>query len=173
VRTAGEAAPLVGAVRAELQGIDRHLSVFDIQTLEDRVNESLGPQRAGTIMLGLVGVLALLLASIGIYGVTSYSVSQRTRELGIRIALGAQHADLVRLIVWQGMIVVLIGLSVGIIAALGLTRLLAQLLFGVTAADPVTFAITALLLAGVAMLANYLPARRALRLDPLVALRHQ
>lgn len=177
IRTANDAAPLVVTVRAQLQDMDRTLPAFDIRPLGTEVDESLGPQRAGTNTLGLMGALALMLASIGIYGVTSYSVAQRTRELGIRVALGAQHADLVRLIVGQGMTVVAIGLAaglaIGVATTLLLTRQLSALLFGVRPADPVTFAATAAILAIIALAANYLPARRATRLDPLIALRQE
>jgi predicted permease len=175
IRAVNDAAPLIPTVRAQLQEIDRSLPPFALRSLRDQVDQSLGPQRAGTNTLGVMGGLALLLASIGIYGVTSYSVAQRTRELGIRVALGARHRDLVWMIVRQGMTVVAIGLAVGLVIATATTMLLTQqmsaLLFGVKPADPMTFAVTAAMLAAIAMLANYLPARRATKLDPLIALR--
>jgi putative ABC transport system permease protein len=177
IRTAADAAPLVPVVRGALQEVDRNLPAFNIRSLREQVDQSLGPERAGTTTLGLMGGLALLLASIGIYGITSYSVTQRTRELGIRIALGAQHGGLVWLIVRQGMTVVLAGLAaglaLGVTLTLVLTRQMSALLFGVSPADPITFAATSALLAAIALLANYVPARRATKLDPLIALRHE
>jgi putative ABC transport system permease protein len=124
-------------------------------------------------MLGIAGTIALLLGAVGLYGVIAYSVSQRTREIGIRIALGAQQNNVMRLILGEGMLVILIGLTIGLASSLALTRFLSSLLFGVTATDPITFAAVAVLLAVVALAACYVPARRAMRVDPIVALRYE
>jgi len=125
------------------------------------------------VMLGIAGAMALALGIIGIYGVISYTVSQRQREIGIRLALGAQRGDVLQMVLQQGAITALVGVSIGILAALGMTRLMASLLFGVTAHDPLTFALVAALLLAVALLACYIPARRAMRVDPMVALRYE
>jgi len=124
-------------------------------------------------MLGIAGTMALLLSAVGLYGVIAYSVSQRTREIGIRIALGAQQNNVMRLILGEGMLVILIGLAIGLAGSLAVTRFLSSLLFGVTTTDPITFAAVAVLLAVVALAACYIPARRAMRVDPIVALRHE
>jgi len=131
----------------------------------------LWPARMGAALLGLFGALALILASIGIYGVLAYSVAQRTSEIGLRMALGAQPRQVLRLVLRQGMLLALIGAAVGILVALPVARLASGLLYGVSATDPITYAAITLLLMGVALLACYLPARRATRIDPLVALR--
>jgi len=125
------------------------------------------------VMLGIAGSMALLLGAVGLYGVIAYSVSQRTREIGIRIALGAQQNNVMRLILGEGMLVILIGLAIGLAGSLALTRFISSLLFGVTATDPLTFAGVAVLLAVVALAACYIPARRATRVDPMVALRYE
>jgi putative ABC transport system permease protein len=125
------------------------------------------------VMLGIAGTMALLLGAVGLYGVIAYSVSQRTREIGIRIALGAQQNNVMRLILGEGMLVILIGLAIGLAGSLALTRFISSLLFGVTATDPLTFAGVAVLLAVVALAACYIPARRATRVDPMVALRYE
>ena len=125
------------------------------------------------VMLVLAGAMALLLGTVGLYGVTAYSVSQRTREIGVRMALGAQRSDAMRLVLGEGVWVILTGLVIGLAASLALTRFLSSLLYGISAADPLTFASVALLMALVALAACYLPARRAMGVDPLVALRHE
>jgi predicted permease len=172
VRTDGNAASLASAVRGEVQRIDRTLSVFDIRTLEDQVSNSLGPLRVNALLLGVFGGLALLLASIGLYGVANYSVTQRTREIGVRMALGASSGSVLRLVLGNGMVLVAIGLVLGLGAALGLSWLIpAGLLRNVTARDPLTFVTTSVLLSVVALAASYIPAYRATRIDPLLALR--
>jgi putative ABC transport system permease protein len=135
------------------------------------MSESLGQSRYRGVLLGIFAIVALILAAVGIYGVIAYAVSQRTRELGIRIALGASKRDIFRLVVWQGMILSVIGVAAGVGASLALTRFLSSLLYGVSSTDPLTFTGVVLLLIGVALLACSIPARRAMKVDPMVALR--
>ena len=141
--------------------------------MENVVSESLWDRHVAALMLGIFAAIALLLSAVGIYGVFSYSVSQRTHEIGIRTALGASRGDILRMVLREGLILLLIGLATGILASLGLTRLLATLLYGVSPRDPLTFVVLSLLLSAVALLASYVPARRAARIDPMVALRYE
>ena len=172
VRSETDAASLSGAVRREVQALDPTLSVFNVRTLEDQVAESLAPLRTNVILLTTFGILALLLASIGLYGVASYSVAQRTREIGVRMALGARPAAVLGMVLGRSLVLVGAGLALGLGAALALSVVIpAELLSTVSPRDPATFASTALLLAVVALVATYLPARRATRIDPLLALR--
>jgi putative ABC transport system permease protein len=171
LRTAGDPEALIPAVRRTIQAFDRDLPIYDVKTMEQRVGTALSRMRFGALMLGVFAAIALLLAAVGLYGVMAYSVAQRTRELGIRMALGAGHRDVLRLVVTQGMALALGGLAVGLAAALALTRVLASLLYGVSTTDAPTFTGIAALLAAVSFLASYLPARRATRVDPMVALR--
>ena len=135
--------------------------------------ESLAQQRFSATLLGFFGVTALALAVLGLYGVISYSVSQRTREIGIRVALGASHKSVLRLVVGQGMMLALIGVAIGVIASFFLTKFMATLLFGVSATDPLTFVAISVLLIGVSIVASLIPARRAMKVDPMVALRYE
>jgi len=173
LRTGPEPLGLAAAASAELRRVDSEQAVSGISTLEQLLSETVAQPRFNTWLLALFALLALLLASVGIYGVIAYAVTARTPEIGLRLALGARPRDVLRLVVGQGMKPVAAGLALGLIAALGLTRWLKTLLFGVEATDPLTYAVIAALLAAVALVACYLPARRATRVDPLVALRHE
>jgi predicted permease len=173
VRTTADPLGLATAVTREARAIDPNLPIYDVKTMEQWLSESLARRRFAMLSLGLFAVVAMLLAAVGIYGVMSYTVAQRTRELGIRVALGAQTRDVLRLVVGQGMRLTLIGVGVGLVAAAVMTRVMASLLFGVRATDPLTFVAIALLLAAVALVACFVPARRATQVDPLVALRYE
>jgi len=164
---------LAGAVRSEIWAIDKTLPVSDVKTMDELLSASVAQPRFYAMLLAAFAVVALLLATVGLYGVMSYAVNQRTHEIGIRMALGASPRDALWLIVNQGMVLTLAGVAAGVAAAWALTRVLKNLLFGVSATDPAIFVGIALLLAGVASLACYLPARRATKVDPLVALRHE
>ncbi|HKC87688.1 MAG TPA: ABC transporter permease [Blastocatellia bacterium] len=170
-RTTGDPSALAPAIRAEVRRIDESMAVFDVRPLSAFIAATIVQERLLTMLLSFFGLLAMLLAAIGLYGVIAYSVSQRTQEIGVRISLGARSRDVLRLVIGQGMKLVLIGVIMGLAAAFGLTRLLKTLLFGVSATDPLTFAVIALLLILVALLACYLPARRATKVDPMIALR--
>ena len=171
VRTAGD--PLIAAstVRQDVVRIDAEQPISDVRTMDDRIGRSLAARRFNMVLLAVFASLALTLAGIGIYGIVAYAVTERTHEIGVRLALGAQRRDVMAMIVTQGMAMAAAGAAVGVVSALLLTRLMTSLLFGVSAADPITFAAIPLLLAAVAFVACYLPARRATRVDPLAALR--
>jgi predicted permease len=173
VRTATPSQTLLAAVRREAQLLDPSLPVYNLQTLAQQKDGTLYAERLAAALLTLFGLLALSLAAVGIYGVLSYAVTERTREMGVRLALGARPRDLLKLVVGQGMMLTLIGLVIGVGASFALTRLIAKLLFGVSPTDPLTFIVIPSLLAGVALLACWLPARRATRVDPLAALRYE
>jgi predicted permease len=160
-------------IRTVLKGMNSDQVMYGVETMEEIIAESLAARRVSMIVLGVFAALALGLASMGIYGVISYLVGQRTREIGIRIALGAKRSDVLRMVLGEGMKMTVIGVGAGLLAAAGLTRLMANLLFGVTATDPLTFAGVALVLTLVALAACYVPARRAMRVDPIVALRYE
>ncbi len=173
IRTTGEPTQLAPVVRNEIRAIDKTVLVNGISTLESMLARNVAQRRFQTWLLTLFSALALLLAAVGIYSLMHQSVALRTREIGTRMALGAQPRDVLRLVVSQGMSLALCGIGVGSLAAFGLTRVLTGLLFGVTATDPTTFVAAPLLLLLVALLACYLPARRAAKVDPLVALRSE
>jgi predicted permease len=173
LRAEGDPSRLTQALREQVRAVDPDLPVFGERTMEDVVSASLARRRFALQVVGGFGVLALLLAGVGVYGVVAYSVSQRTREIGIRLALGASSGAILRWVFRQGMRLTLLGTAVGLVVAFALTRLLSGLLFGVSAADPITFVGLATLLALVALLACYIPARRATKVDPMVALRHE
>jgi len=171
VRTTAEPMSLVSAVRGAIQRVDKDQPVYRVMAMEQLVADSVAQRRFSMFLLGLFAALALLLAAVGLYGVLAYSVTERTHEIGVRMALGAQRRDVLKLVVGHGLMLALTGVAIGLVASFVLTRLMKNLLFGVRATDPLTFATIALLLTVVALVACYLPARRATKVDPLVALR--
>ena len=173
VRAAMDPGGLKQALGKAVHGINKDQTLTDVKTLDQIKSESMATNQLQSMLLTVFAGIAVLLAAIGIYGVISYSVEQRTHEIGIRAALGASRSDLLRLILRSGMLMAGIGLAIGFGGAFGLTRLLANLLFGVGARDPVTIAAVAGILACVALLACYIPARRATRVDPMIALRYE
>jgi putative ABC transport system permease protein len=173
VRASGEPMSAVSAVRAQIAALDDKLPLFEIKSHEQAIADDLAGLRLATALMAMFGVMALALAGIGVYGVMAYAVSQRTREIGVRMALGAQQRDVLRLIIGQALKLAALGLAIGLPVALALGKVMAGALFGVVALDPMTFVAFTLLLTGVATLAGYLPARRAMRVDPLVALHYE
>jgi len=173
IRTSSAPLGLAAAVRNAVWEIDHDQAVIQIRTMENVISESIWQQHFSASMLSAFAAIALLLSAVGIYGVLSYSVSRHTHEIGIRVALGATRRDILRLVAGEGVLLTLVGVGTGIAAALGLTRLLATLLYGIGPRDPLTFVALSLLLTGVALLAVYIPARRATTVDPMVALRHE
>jgi putative ABC transport system permease protein len=171
VRASGDPLDLAGPVRGQIRAIDRDLPVTDIRPMADVLNASLGRSRFETLLLGAFSGVALLLAMIGIYGVTSYAVGRRTREIGIRAALGATRLDVLRLVLGRSFTLTALGVAIGLAGALGLTRLLERLLFAIEPTDPWTFTVVALVLSAISLIASYIPARRALAIDPLEALK--
>jgi putative ABC transport system permease protein len=173
VRTAGDPNRALPAVRAAIHGIDRDVPIAAIATMDANISNSMGQRRFAMLLLGLFAAMAMVLASIGIYGVMSYSVTQRAHEIGIRMALGAARRNVLAMVMRQGLLLVGIGVVIGVAGALALTRLIASQLFGVQPSDPTTFVLVALTLVGVAALATFVPAMRATRVDPVVALRDE
>jgi putative ABC transport system permease protein len=173
IRTSGEPMALVSAVREAIRSVDADQPISNIATMEDLLTKETGSRRLGMILLSAYAGLALVLASMGVYGVLSYLVVQTTPDIGVRLAMGALPRDILGLVLKKGAALILSGVGIGVIAAFALTRLMAGLLFGVSAADPVIFVVIPLLLTGVALAACFVPARRATKVDPMVALRYE
>jgi predicted permease len=173
IRTAGAPLAMARRVQDAIWSLDRDQTITSIFTFDEVMNEAVARPRLLTVLLGLFGGLGLLLGSLGIYGVLSYLVSQRRREIGVRLALGAQQSDVLRLIVWRGLVLAAVGVAVGLAGAAALTRFMQGVLYGVVATDPLTFGVVAVALFGIAMLASWLPARRAASVDPAVAMRYE
>jgi predicted permease len=173
MRSQGDPSTLSPSVKKELRGIDPDLPMYSVRTMDERVEESLARRRFSMLLLGIFAGMALVLATIGIYGVMAYLVNQGTREIGIRMAIGATQREIVRLVVFQGMTLAITGVAAGLAAAFVFTGLMRSLLFGISSADPVTFAGISLLLTLVALLATYIPAKRAARIDPILCLRSE
>jgi putative ABC transport system permease protein len=173
IRLSGRPETITGAVRAQLKELDPDLPLTEVRPMTEVVARSVWQPRLYTALFGVFAAVALILAAVGIYGVMSYAVTQRTREIGLRMALGAQKQDVLKLVVGHGVVITAIGIGAGLGAAVGLTRLMSSLLFGVTATDPITFAAVSVVLAGVALGACFVPAVRAAKVDPMVALRYE
>lgn len=160
-------------MRQAVEGVDSSAVIYDVRPMEEIVARSISTQRLTMLLLSVFSGLALVLSAIGIYGVIAYLTGQRTHEIGVRVVLGASRKDVLRVVLGQGMRMTLIGVAIGIAAAFGLTRLIARMIYGVGATDPLTFVGVAVLLSAVALCACYIPARRATRVDPMVALRYE
>ncbi|HEY6216219.1 MAG TPA: FtsX-like permease family protein, partial [Pyrinomonadaceae bacterium] len=173
IRTQVDPLSIVGAVRNEVKALDPDQPIAAVKKMSDWVDSSVAEPRYRTTLLGMFAALAMILAATGIYGVMSYSVAQRTHEIGVHMALGARQRDVLKLMVQQGMLLTIVGVVLGLLGAFALTRVMASLLFEVTAKDPFTFAVVAALLVAVAFVACFIPARRATKVDPLVALRYE
>jgi putative ABC transport system permease protein len=173
VRTTSEPSTLTPAIRGIAAGIDRDQPLYSVRTMEDLYSESVAMPRFQTAIFSVFGTLALIFAAGGVYGVMAYSVTQRKREIGIRMALGARGGDVLRLVIWQGLALASVGVGVGLGAAFTLARFLTSYLYEIKATDAPTYIMVALILSGVAMLASYLPARRAVKVDPMIVLRHE
>jgi predicted permease len=173
VRTASDPGSFIPAVREQVWEIDRDLPLYKIRNMGQILAASIARPRFNMLLIVIFAAVALVLASVGIYGVISYSVTQRTHEIGIRMALGAQRKDVLKLVVGQGLALTLAGVGIGLITSFALTRVMSSLLYGVSATDPITFAAISTLLTGVALLACFIPARRATKVDPMIALRYE
>jgi putative ABC transport system permease protein len=173
IRTEGVPALIAAEVRRAVAEVDRNEALSDFLTMEEHISNSMAPSRFRTVLLSIFAALALTLAVVGLYGVMSYTVSRRTHEIGLRMALGARREDMLRLVVGQGFKLTMVAVGIGIIGALALVRFLSSLLYGVRPLDPLTFVAAALALTAAALLATYLPARRATKVDPMVALRYE
>jgi predicted permease len=173
LKSGGNPSALIILLRKQVRALDNGLALFRVRTMAEVISEHTGGTRYRTLLFGFFGLLALALAAVGIYGVMAYTVNQRTHEIGIRLALGAQKADVLRMVVGQGLRLTVAGLAAGLVGSLALTRLLSSLLYGVTPTDPLTFVVISLILLGIALLACYIPARRATKVDPMVALRYE
>jgi putative ABC transport system permease protein len=173
VRTRGEPTQATGVVLGALKTVDPLLPAFRILSMDASIERSYWQQALYGKMFGAFAAIALVLAAVGVYGVISYAVSQRTQEIGVRVALGAQRGDVLRLIVGHGLLLGGVGIGIGLGAALGVTRFLRTMLFGVSPFDPVSFVGVSVMLAGIAVLASYIPARRAAKVDPVEALRYE
>jgi putative ABC transport system permease protein len=172
-RTSSNPSSLVQSIRNELAQMDKDQPLYNVRTMEQVMSESIARQRFSMLLIAVFAAVGLMLACVGIYGVMSYTVAQRTHEIGVRMALGASAGDVLKMVVRQGMTLAFIGTGLGLVAAFLLTRLLSSLLFSVSVTDPVTFVLISLLLMIVALLACFIPARRATRVDPMVALRYE
>jgi putative ABC transport system permease protein len=173
VRTTADPLNLTTAVRSQVQALDPNQPVYNVSTMERTLDQSLVTQRLSMTLLAFLAGLALILAAVGIYGVMSYTVTQRSHEIGIRMAIGAQRRDVFRMVIGRGMLLALIGVALGLVGAFALTRLMATMLYGVEPTDPATFVSIGILLIGVALAACYVPGRRATKVDPMVALRYE
>jgi putative ABC transport system permease protein len=173
IRTQGDPYPLLKSIRTEIWSQDPKLAISEIKTMDAIVDEELARTKFSMFLLGVFAAIALLLAAIGIYGVMAYSVAQRTREIGIRMALGASRADVLRMVGHRGLMLAIVGVALGLSGALGLTRFMKSLLFGVSPADPETLTAVCALLIGVTIAACYIPARRATKVEPVEALRYE
>ena len=173
IRTTADPAKISPEIAGTIKELNKNLPAPKIRTMSSILSDNVAQPRFYTILSAFFGIIALVLAAIGIYGVISYSVTQRTHEIGIRVALGARSTDVIKLVVGHGMTMTVIGIVIGLAGAFALTRLMASLLFGISVSDPVVFILIPLLLASVAFLASYLPARRATKVDPMIALRYE
>jgi predicted permease len=173
VRATGDAAAIVAAIRREVRSLDPNLPIYGIKTFAEQINESISRERLVALLSSLFGLFALLLAALGLYGVVAYAVTRRTREIGIRLALGAQPASVLRLVLRETLLLALIGICIGLPAALFSTRLIKDLLFELVPNDPFIITMASFVMISIAIIAGYLPARRAARVDPMEALRHE
>ena len=173
IKAVGDPNVLLASAREQVKAVDTDQPIYNIRSMNEIRAESVAPERLNLTLMSIFAGIALVLAIVGIYGVMSYSVTQRTHEIGIRMAIGAQPRDVFSMVMRQGMILALIGVAFGLVGAFGLTRLMATMLFDIKPTDPATFAFIAILLTGVALLACYIPGRRATKVDPVVSLRYE